>query len=122
MAINELYAENTGQISPVVGGTAAVDTGWVSLAGFLRWTALVIVGAQAGVTVTAQQATDASGTGAKEWPVNGASSVAFTSGTDDNTCKVIDLDWPEYGYGRLTLTPAGSSSVAAVLLGVQNKS
>ena len=99
--------------------SSAQSSGWISVAQFASFQALVIVGAigsSATVDAKIQQASDGSGTGAKD--VTGKAITQFTkAGSDDNKQAVInfkpeDLDLTNgFTHVRLTITPATAASL-----------
>lgn len=108
------------KLDPVSQGAATVTTGWVKVSDFHHLVATLAVGALgASATVDAklQQATDGSGSGAKD--VVGAAITQLTqAGTDSNKVVKINLDPNKldveggFDYGRLSVTVA----VAACLI------
>lgn len=111
-------------IDPSSASVGSVTTGWISAANHERFMALVNTGALgSGGTVDAklQQATDSSGTGAKD-----VSGKSITQITANNKQALIDLRAEEldanggFAYFRLSLTVgvAASLASAAVIGGV----
>ncbi len=114
-------------IDPVSQGVGSVSSGWVPVKNFHHFMAVVmagVLGAAATLDGKIEQATDASGTGAKD--VTGRSITQLTkAGSDDNKQAVIniapaDLDLDNsFNHIRLTLTVgAAASLVAGVLIGL----
>jgi len=113
-----------GVIDPDAYPAGAVSTGWFSLADFHAFMAVVKagdLGASATLDAKLEQATDASGSGAKD--ITGKAITQLTqAGGDSNKQAVINLRPEEadvegvYTHARLTLTVAVATSdaVAAV--------
>jgi hypothetical protein len=109
--------------SSQAAGTAA--TGWISAANFQKFLAIVQAGAMgAGGTIDAkiQQATDASGTNAKDVPNKAITQLAAAGG--GNAQVEINLDAQDldanngFGFIQLSVTTAtAASGTAALLLG-----
>jgi len=109
-------------IDPSSAGVGSVSTGWVSAANHERFMAQVNTGALgSGGTVDAklQQATDSSGTGAKD-----VANKAITQITANNKQALIDLRADEldanggFSYFRLTMTiGVAASLVGAAVIG-----
>ncbi len=129
MTPNNLPSERTaivGVIDPDVTAAGAVSTGWVAAKDFLNFMAIVFagtLGSSATLDAKIEQATDSSGTGAKD--VTGKAITQMTqAGTDSDKQAIInvkqsDLDIANsFTHLRLTVTVATASSDAgAVLLG-----
>lgn len=129
MTPNNLPSERAaivGVIDPDVTAAGAVSTGWVAAKDFLNFMAIVFagtLGSSATLDAKIEQATDSSGTGAKD--VTGKAITQMTqAGTDSDKQAVInvkqaDLDIANsFTHLRLTVTVATASSDAgAVLLG-----
>jgi len=109
-----------GVINPVSQGAGTVTSGWVDAAKFQRYLAILKVGALgASGTVDAklEQATDASGTGAKD--VTGKAITQLTqAGTDSNKQVLINLHPSEdldidnnFDHFRLSVTVAVAASL-----------
>ena len=120
---NELLAH-----VPADSETSAINSGWVSMATFREIVALVSVGdiaASGTFDMKFQQATDSSGTGAKD--VTGASATQLTqagSGSDKAVCLSVlaeDLDVDnDFTHVRLVSTPAtAATEFGAFVLGCQ---
>ena len=114
-------------LNPVDIATTAASTGWIAAANFFRFMAIVQSGALTGtLDAKFQQATDSSGTGAKD--VTGKA-ITQMAATDDNKQKIINLRHDDldidggFDYIRLTLTPTGGTTnlAAAVLLGIDGR-
>jgi hypothetical protein len=112
-------------IDPVSQGAGAVTTGWISAAAFERYLALVqtgVLGTSATVDAKLQQATDSSGTNAKD--ITGKAITQIVKATGDNKQAEINLRADEldmangFGYFRLSITVGTAASlVSAVVLG-----
>lgn len=115
-----------GVIDPDVTAAGAVSTGWVAAKDFLTFMAIVFagtLGSSATLDAKIEQASDSSGTGAKD--VTGKAITQLTqAGTDSDKQAIInvkqsDLDLVNgFTHLRLTVTVGTASSDAgAVLLG-----
>ncbi len=115
-----------GVIDPDVTAAGAVSTGWVAAKDFLNFMAIVFagtLGSSATLDAKIEQASDSSGTGAKD--VDGKEITQLTqAGTDSDKQAIInvkqsDLDADNgFTHLRLTVTVATASSDAGgVLLG-----
>ncbi len=112
-------------IDPASQAVGTVTTGWISAGNHHSLLALVqsgVLGTGATLDAKLQQATDASGTGAKD--VTGKAIAQIVKATGDNRQALInlrpdDLDVTNgYAYVRLSLTVAVAASfTAAQLLG-----
>ncbi len=112
-------------IDPASQAVGTVTTGWISAGNHHSLLALVqsgVLGTGATLDAKLQQATDASGTGAKD--VTGKAITQIVKATGDNKQTLInlrpdDLDVTNgYAYVRLSLTVAVAASLtAAQLLG-----
>lgn len=109
-----------GSIDPVSQGVGSVSTGWISAANFERYIAKVstgVLGASATVDAKIQQATDSSGTSAKD--VTGKAITQIVKATGDGKQAVIDLRTDEldtnggFGYFRLTVTVGTAASMVS---------
>ena len=116
-----------GVISPVSQGVGSVSSGWIPVKDFYRFQAIVlagVLGAAATLDAKFQQATDAAGTGVKDFaPAKNAAQLV--KATDDNKQAVLNLRADEvdkdnlFNHVRLTLTVAAAASLAgAVIIGV----
>ncbi len=109
---------------------SAASTGWVKTSDEHKHAIALLFGSiatGAGVTISAQQATDSSGTGAKVLNINGAATAVYVD-TDDNKSAILDLDPVDventFYYIRATVTTTGAGDavlVAAALIGVGPK-
>ena len=116
-----------GAIDPDALAAATYTTGWISMSDFQSIMAVVMVGtlgASATVDAKLEQATDASGTGAKD--VAGSDITQLTeAGSDDDKqvvieCNAEDLDIAlDFTHVRLSVTiGAATSDAGAVVLGM----
>lgn len=113
-----------GAVSPVSQAAGTVVTGWVSVAAHERFMALIqtgVLGASATVDAKLQQATDASGTGAKD--ITGKAITQIVKASGDNKQALINLRAEEldinsgFGYVQLSITVGtAASQVGAVVL------
>lgn len=115
-----------GAIDPDANTAATYTTGWIDMADFQAIMAIVMagdLGTSATLDAKLEQATDASGTGAKD--VTGSDITQLTqAGTDSNKQAIIecwaeDLDLAnDYTHVRLSMTVAtATSDCAAIVLG-----
>lgn len=107
-------------IDPVSQAAGTVTTGWVSAANFERFMATVqtgVLGASATVDAKLQQATDSSGTSAKD--VTGKAITQIVKASGDNKQALINLASNEldvsggFGYFRLSITVGTAASLIA---------
>ena len=124
------YTAVVGVINPVNKSTAgSSSTGWISAADYGAYLAIIAAGAiaaTASVAAKLEQATDSSGTGAKD--ITGKA-ITTLGGSDDNKQALINLRPEEldlandFTHFRLTLTVADTASpdvgalIAALVLG-----
>jgi hypothetical protein len=111
---------------PISQAAATVNTGWVSVANFHSFLAVVqtgVMGASATLDAKVQQAQDNTGTGVKD--ITGKSIAQIVKASGDNKQALInfrpeDLDNANsFAYVRLSLTVGTAASVvAASLLGI----
>ena len=116
-------------IDPASQAVGTVTTGWISAGNHHTLLALVqsgVLGTGATLDAKLQQATDASGTGAKD--VTGKAITQIVKASGDNKQALInlrpdDLDVTNgYSYVRLSLTVAVAASLtAAQLLGFNSR-
>ena len=116
-----------GRLDPVSQGAATVTSGWIAVKDWHRLAAVLMVGALgASATVDAkiQQASDGSGTGAKDLTQAKQITQLTQAGTDTNKQVVIniepdDLDLDNnFTHIRLSVTVAVAASlIAALVLG-----
>ncbi len=115
-----------GNIDPDAYAASTVTTGWIAANKFAQFMAVVQagdLGTSATLDAKLQQATDSSGTGAKD--VAGKAITQLTqAGTDSNKQAVINLRPEEldveggFDYFRLSMTVAvATSDAGAVVLG-----
>lgn len=116
-----------GRINPISQSAATVTSGWVSMKDWRSILAILMVGALgASATVDAklQQATDSSGSGAKD--ITGKAITQLTkAGSDDNKQVAINLRQNEmdfnngFTHARLSVTVATADClIAADILGL----
>ena len=123
---SELFAI-LAKLDPVSQGAATVNSGWVAVKDWHRLAAILMVGALgASGTVDAkiQQASDGSGTGAKDLTTAKQITQLTQAGTDSNKQVVInvepdDLDLDNsFTHIRLSVTVGVAASlISAVVLG-----
>ena len=116
-----------GAIDPDATAAGTVTTGWVSIAQFASVMAVIMagtLGSSATLDAKLEQATDSSGTGAKD--VTGKAITQLTQGSPDGSdqqaiinCCQQDLDTDnDFAFVRLSVTVAtATSDVGALLLG-----
>lgn len=117
-----------GAIKPDAHVAATYTSGWIAAKDFARFMAIVMwgsLGAAATLNAKFQQATDSSGSGAKD--ITGAAITAVTqavSPADDEQQAIINLDTAEldtansFDYVRLSMTiGVATSDAGAVVLG-----
>lgn len=113
-------------IDPASQAAGAVSTGWVPVAHYLGFLAVVqtgVLGASATVDAKLQQATDASGTGVKDVPDKALAQIVKATGDNKQALinfKPEDLDTVNgFGFVRVTLTVGAAASItSAQLIGV----
>jgi len=113
-------------IDPATQAAGAVSTGWVSVANYLGFLALVqtgVLGTSATVDAKLQQALDISGTGAKD--ISGKAITQIVKATGDNKQVLVNVKPEEldtvngFGFVRVTVTVGVAASItSAQLLGV----
>ena len=113
-------------IDPATQAAGAVSTGWVSVANYLGFLALVqtgVLGTSATVDAKLQQALDSSGTGAKD--ISGKAITQIVKATGDNKQVLVNVKPEEldtvngFGFVRVTVTVGVATSItSAQLLGV----
>ncbi len=113
-------------IDPVSQAAGTITTGWISAANHERFMALVqtgVLGASATLDAKLQQATDGTGTGAKD--IAGKSITQILKASGDNKQVEINVRADEFDvnggfcYFRLSLTVGTAASlVAASVMGV----
>ena len=112
-------------IAPISQSAGTVTSGWVSAANFERFLAVIqtgVLGASATVDAKLQQATDSSGTGAKD--ITGKAITQIVKATGDGKQVEINLRAEEldtnnaFNYFRLSVTVGTAASlIAAVIYG-----
>lgn len=128
MTPNQLPSDGVavlGAIDPISQGVGTATTGWVSVANFHSFMALIdagVFGASATVDAKIQQATDSGGTGAKD--ITGKALTQLLSAGGNNRQALInfraqDVDTNNgFGYVRLSVTVGTAATlIAAQLLG-----
>ncbi|WP_439891597.1 hypothetical protein ACS7SF_02860 [Ralstonia sp. 25C] len=111
-------------ISPSSQATGAATSGWISAANFQKFLALIqtgVLGTAATVDAKFQQATDSSGTGAKD--ITGAAISQIEKASGDNVQAELNLDAQQldvsggFSYVQLSVTVGAAASLtsAAVL-------
>ena len=113
-------------IDPASLAVGTATTGWVSVAnhhGFIAVVQTGVLGTAATVDAKLQQATDSSGTGAKD--ITGKSITQILKATGDNKQTLINVKPEEldtvngFGFVRVTVTVGVAASITgAQLLGV----
>ena len=121
--LNSDVAVIAAVIDPDLNTSGDVSTGWVDMSVFSSIQAIVLagdLGASATLDAKLEQATDSSGTGAKD--ITGKVITQMVAGTDDNTqavinCRSAELDInSNFTHVRLTLSVATASSDSAGLI------
>lgn len=112
-------------IDPVSQAAGTVTTGWITVANHHALVAVIqtgVLGASATLDAKLQQATDGSGTGAKD--ITGKALTQIVKATGDNKQAMINVKPEEldtvngFGFVRLSLTVGVAASlVSALLLG-----
>jgi hypothetical protein len=111
------------RLVPVSQAAATVTTGWVSMKDTKRLLALIscgVLGASATVDAKLQQATDTSGTGAKD--ISGKAITQLVKASNDNNEAIINLADDEldiangFNAVRLSLTVGTAASLIAAQL------
>ena len=113
-------------IDPVSQAAGNVTTGWISVAnhhGLLAVIQTGVLGASATLDAKVQQATDSSGTGAKD--ITGKALTQIVKATGDNKQALINVKPEEldtvngFGFIRLSITVGVAASLtSAQLLGI----
>lgn len=113
-------------IDPATQAAGTVSTGWVSVANYLGFLALVqtgVLGTSATVDAKLQQALDSAGTGAKD--ISGKAITQIVKATGDNKQALVNVKPEEldtvngFGFMRVTVTVGVAASItSAQLLGV----
>ena len=112
-------------IDPISQGAGTVNTGWIDAGQFFSLLALIqtgVMGASATLDGKLQQATDSSGTGAKD--ITGKAITQIVKASGDNKQALINLKGADldveggFRYVRLSLTVGTAASlVGATLFG-----
>ena len=116
-----------GVIDPDANGTGDLSSGWIDMAQFQAFMAVIMagtLGASATIDAKIEQAQDAAGTGAKD--VTGAAITQLTQAGGDSdkqaviNCAADDLDLVNgFTHARLTMSTGGATSdSSAILLGL----
>lgn len=112
-----------GQISPSSQAVGTLTSGWVSAAAFQKFLALIqagVLGAAGTLDAKIQQATDGSGTNAKD--VTGTAMTQIVVATGNNTQAEINLDAQQldvangFGFIQLVMTVGGAASQTSAAL------
>jgi hypothetical protein len=113
-------------IDPASQTAGAASTGWVPVANYFGFLALVqtgVLGTSATVDAKLQQALDSSGTGAKD--ISGKAITQIVKATGDNKQVLVNVKPEEldtvngFGFMRVTVTVGVAASItSAQLLGV----
>lgn len=112
-----------GSVDPVSTGPGTVTTGWVLVANFQSFVAIVstgILGASATVDAKIQQAQDGLGTNAKDVTGKALTQIVKASGDAKQALidfRALDLDTNNgFGYVRISLTVGTAASLVAAYL------
>ncbi len=115
-----------GVVDPVSQAAGATSTGWFAVADFHSFMALIqsgVLGASATLDAKIEQATDGTGTGAKD--VTGKAITQLVKASNDDDQAIIEFDGSDldvdndFTHARLTLTVATAASlVSAAVLGI----
>jgi hypothetical protein len=116
-----------GKIDPDAASASTVTTGWIAAKDYASFLAIIQagdLGASATLDAKLQQASDSSGTGAKD--ISGKSITQLTqAGTDSDKQALINLRPEEldldnnFTHFRLSMTVAtAASEIAAIVLGL----
>src|SRR5579859_6460577 len=119
--MNVKASEQVGLLAQVnpVSTSSAVNSGWVSAQEFQKFLAIINVGtfgSSATVDAKLRQATDSSGTNAKD--ITGKAITQLAAGTN-NICATIDLDAQEldvansFDYIELVITVGTAATVVS---------
>ena len=114
-----------GVIDPDANGTGTITSDWVNMADFESIMAIVmagVLGTSATIDAKIEQATDSSGTGAKD--VSGKAITQLVKASNDDNqaiinCRAEELDIAnDFSYARLSMTVGTATSDAAgIVLG-----
>jgi hypothetical protein len=115
-----------GVVSPISQTAGTVTSAWVSMTDFLNLMAVIqtgVLGASATVDAKLQQATDSSGTNAKD--ITGKAITQIVKASGDNKQAIINLRGGEldvaggFAFVQLSLTVGtAASQVSAAILGM----
>lgn len=115
-----------GAIDPEAQGTGDVSTGWVAAADFNAFMAVVMagtLGASATLDAKIEQASDGTGTGAKD--VAGKAITQLVKASNDDDQAIIEFDGSDldvdnnFTHVRLTLSiGTAASDIAGLLFGI----
>lgn len=113
-----------GYVAPISQGAGTVTTGWIAVKDFHRLMATLmagVLGASATLDAKFQQATDSSGTNAKD--ISGKSITQLTkAGSDDGKIVLVNLKPEEmdvaggFTHVRFSLTVATAASLVGALV------
>jgi hypothetical protein len=112
-----------GTIDPVSQAAGTVTSGWISMANFNNLLAVIqtgVLGASATVDAKLQQATDSSGTSAKD--VTGKAITQIVKASGDNKQALINLRGAEldvgggFGFVRVSITVGTAASLVGASL------
>lgn len=116
-------------IDPVSQSPGTVTTGWVDQSVFFNLAAIIqtgVLGTNATVDAKLQQATDSSGTGAKD--ITGKAITQIVKASGDNKQAIINMKGADlhteggFRFVRLSLTVGtAASQVAAMLIGAAGR-
>lgn len=117
-------------IDPISQGAGTVSTPWVHSGAFRALLAIVqtgVLGASATVDAKLQQASDASGTGAADFPAQASKAITqiVKASGDNKQAIIVAPKWQGAGAGskpyvRLSITVGtAASQISALLLGAQ---
>lgn len=128
-ALPSEIAAIVGTVDPDANGVGAVSSDWVDMAAFESIMAIVMsgtLGTSATLDAKLEQATDSSGTGAKDISGKAITQLVKASNDDDQAiinCRAEDLDLAnDFTHARLTMTVGTATSDAAgIVLGFNAK-
>jgi len=126
MYLNQTFGEGTAlaaSIDPASQAAGTVLTSWVSTAEFHQFGALIstgVLGTSATVDAKIRQATDSSGTGAKD--VTGKAITQIVKASGDNKQAIINFDTDDldtnggFNYVAVSVTVGTAASIVAAYL------
>lgn len=128
-ALPSEIAAIVGTVDPDANGVGAVSSDWVDMAAFESIMAIVMagtLGTSATLDAKLEQATDSSGTGAKDISGKAITQLVKASNDDDQAiinCRAEDLDLAnDFTHARLTMTVGTATSDAGgIVLGFNAK-